>query len=312
MPSEGPRAQSFAGKVRVRHFPTWEGGGLIWAWLGEGDAPAFPGFEFTGLDAEHCWVGALPTDCNWLQAIEGNFDAAHAGMLHKTSNLQKGQFVYVGADNAPQWHLQTRPWGLTAVADREVADSKRYIRVNEYVFPYLALIATEDGVERMAVLVTPVDDTHCIQWVIWYDPTSPIPDDSFAAWYFKGMDPDPDNGRFSIKAEDNWGQSRERMSGGSFSGLAGIAIEDLAIFESQSPIVDRSLEHLGTSDQAVIRLRRIVLDAVKAHSETAELMIEQRDERVPALRARSFLSGPDDDWQELDPLRDLMQEPGSR
>jgi phthalate 4,5-dioxygenase oxygenase subunit len=304
MPSEGPNTQSFAAKVRVSHFPVWEGGGLIWTWLGSGDPPAFPAFEFTRLDPEHCRVGGLPTDCNWLQAVEGNFDAAHAGVLHKTSNLQKGQFTFLTDDSAPRWHLENRAWGLTTVADRAVAGAKRYIRINEYVFPYLALVATEEGVERMAVLIVPVDDRHCIQWVVWYKPEAPIPGDSYAAWYFKGMDDDPDNGRYTIRAQDDWGQSRERMAEGSFSGLQGIAIEDLAIFESQGPVVDRSREHLGTSDQAVIRLRRVIIDAVKAHAGQGELLIDGSDGRLTELRARSFMAEADDHWEELDPLAD--------
>ena len=302
MPSEGPATQSFAAKVRVSHFPAIEGGGLIWTWLGTGDPPPFPSYEFTRLDAEHCWVGCLPTDCNWLQAIEGNFDAAHAGMLHKTSNLQKGQFTYLTDDFAPSWHLVNRPWGLTTIADRQVGGGQRYVRINEYVFPYVALVATEEGVERMAVLVVPVDDTHCIQWVVWYKPGSPIPGDSYGAWYFQGMDDDPDNGRRTIRAEDNWGQDRLRMAEGSFSGLRGIAIEDLAIFESQGLIVDRSQEHLGTSDAALIRLRRVILDAVKEHGKNGTLSIDANDARVPTLRARSFMAAADERWEDRDPI----------
>lgn len=309
MPSEGPQTQGFADKIHVKHFPAWEGGGLIWTWLGTGDAPAFPDYEFAGLDRDHCRVAALPTDCNWLQALEGNFDAAHAGVLHKTSNLQQGQFTLLTADSAPRWHLTNQPWGITAVADRTVADDQRYVRVNEYVFPYLALVATEEGVERMAVLIVPVDDTHCIQWVVWYNPHSPIPDDSFAAWYFSGMDPDPDNGRASVSASEDWGQSRQRMADGSFSGLRGIAIEDLAIFESQGSIVDRSAEHLGTSDQAVIRIRRLLIDAAKAYSQRRELVVDQTTAAVSGLRARSFLAGPTDEWSDVDPLKHLVRRP---
>lgn len=312
MPSEGPATQSFADKVRVGHHPSFEGGGLIWTWLGTGTPPSFPDYEFTRLDSEHCWVGGLPTDCNWLQALEGNFDASHAGMLHKTSNLQKGQFTHLTEDSAPSWQLENRPWGLTTVAQRQLAGEQRYVRINEYVFPYLALVATEEGVERMAVLIVPVDDTHCIQWVIWYKPSAPIPGDSYGAWYFQGMDDDPDNGRSTVRAEDNWGQDREVMATGSFSGLRGIAIEDLAIFESQGPIVDRSREHLGSSDAAVIRLRRVILDAVKAHASTGELVIDALDPRVPGLRARSFMAASQDRWEDLDPLQELNEPAASQ
>lgn len=310
MPSEGPESR-FADKVRARHHPVWEGGGLIWTWLGSGEAPPFPGFEFTQLDPERCWVGGLPTNCNWLQAVEGNFDPAHAGSLHKTSTLNTGQFAYLTEDTAPKVDWANRAWGLTTVADRGVSDDKRYIRVNEYVFPFIAMVATDEGLEQLAVLIVPVDDTHCMQWVVWYKPSAPIPADSYAAWYLNGMDDDPDNGRYKIRAEDTWGQSRQAMAEGSFSGLQGIAIEDLAVFESQGPIVDRTEEHLGTSDEAVIRLRRVIIDAIKAHAASGELLVNGSDPRLTEVRARSFMASAGDHWEELDPLAGLSDRTGN-
>ena len=51
------------------------------------------------------------------------------------------------------------------------------------------------------------------------------------------------------------------MSGESFSGIYGINTEDFAVQESMGPIVDRSREHLGASDLAVIHFRRPMIDA---------------------------------------------------
>ena len=43
--------------------------------------------------------------------------------------------------------------------------------------------------------------------------------------------------------------------------------EDVVITESMGPVVDRSREHLGSSDQAIIRLRRSLLRALRAHQQ---------------------------------------------
>ena len=262
-PSEPADRTGFRDKVSVGHYPTHESGGLLWAWLGDGDPPPFPELEFGTLDDDHRWLRGIPVNANWLQVLEGNFDAAHAGVLHATSNVQRGGFTYLTADSAPEWKLTQQPWGLSAAAIRTLDDRSYYRRENHYVFPFVALVAGGDDDERMAVVVLPNDDEHTMQWVLWYHPSRPMADDAFGAWYFSKLDPDPDDGRRSIRADDRWGQDRHAMRWGSFSGLRGVAIEDVAVVESQGPIVDRAREHLGSSDQGVIALRRTVLDALK-------------------------------------------------
>jgi phthalate 4,5-dioxygenase len=54
-------------------------------------------------------------------------------------------------------------------------------------------------------------------------------------------------------------QDREMMKTGNFSGVVGAAIQDRAVQESMGPVFDRTQEHLGTSDKAVIFYRRLIL-----------------------------------------------------
>jgi hypothetical protein len=46
-----------------------------------------------------------------------------------------------------------------------------------------------------------------------------------------------------------------------FTGIRGLNTQDLAVQESMGPIIDRSREHLGTTDKAIIQFRRCMLDA---------------------------------------------------
>jgi hypothetical protein len=50
----------------------------------------------------------------------------------------------------------------------------------------------------------------------------------------------------------------------SYTGIAGIHLQDQAITESMGTIYDRGHEHLGTSDGMVIRVRRRLIAAAKA------------------------------------------------
>ena len=56
---------------------------------------------------------------------------------------------------------------------------------------------------------------------------------------------------------------RETQSSETYTGIEGINTQDHAVQESLGPIVDRSQEHLGSTDKAVIMARRLILNAVK-------------------------------------------------
>ena len=50
----------------------------------------------------------------------------------------------------------------------------------------------------------------------------------------------------------------------SFTGIKGIRQQDMAMTESMGSIYDRTKEHLGTTDQMIIRTRRRFMDAARA------------------------------------------------
>ena len=67
------------------------------------------------------------------------------------------------------------------------------------------------------------------------------------------------------RAENDYFMDRDaQLRGESFSGSVGIPLQDQAIQESMEPIVDRSEEHLVSSDTMVAVTRRVMLRAVPA------------------------------------------------
>ncbi|HEY0580533.1 MAG TPA: hypothetical protein VGE94_00015, partial [Chloroflexota bacterium] len=48
-----------------------------------------------------------------------------------------------------------------------------------------------------------------------------------------------------------------------YTGIAGVNTQDMAVQESMGPIYDRTKEHLGTADLAVIATRRLLLQAAR-------------------------------------------------
>ena len=103
--------ESFADKIRIRSYPTEEYLGLIFAYLGEGEAPPFPRyphFEKEGV------LEALPVQvwpCNFFQRVDNNGDTFHVPFVHRGA--------YLSADirsGLPTIAKEESPWGTTGYA----------------------------------------------------------------------------------------------------------------------------------------------------------------------------------------------------
>ena len=69
--------------IRITSYPVIEKNGVVFAYLGPGDPPAFPALDcFTAPDS-HVFAFKGLWACNWLQALEIGIDPAHASFLHR-------------------------------------------------------------------------------------------------------------------------------------------------------------------------------------------------------------------------------------
>jgi len=57
---------------------------------------------------------------------------------------------------------------------------------------------------------------------------------------------------------------RQAQKTESFTGIKGVNTQDVALQEGMGAIVDRTREHLGTSDRAIVVMRRTLLEAMRA------------------------------------------------
>jgi len=62
---------------------------------------------------------------------------------------------------------------------------------------------------------------------------------------------------------NDWKIDRQVQRYETFTGIDGVNTQDRAVQEGMGPIVDRSKEHLGPADRAIIATRRLLLDALK-------------------------------------------------
>ena len=101
-----------------------------------------------------------------------------------------------------------------------------------------------------------------------------------------GIDLDPQFRKVRTR-ENNYLQDRKAMKLGDFTGIRGFPNQDIAMWESMGPIMDRSRERLGASDLAIVEFRRIMLEAARTPRRRRPAIGLGAD-RVPQVKLRSF------------------------
>ena len=277
-----PAASTLRHKVRARSYATYETGGLVWAYLG------LPGTEPPRLDlacvtapVERLDIMQAREECNWVQCLEGVIDSAHSNYLHANgikpvagdaSRMRSGDLLIdrPSDDGRPRVEAENTAYGFRyAAIRRPLVDPEhlQYVRATLFVAPFYALFPAPLGLQSLQAFV-PIDDEHTMFYFFQMSEREPFTDEARSRRHFRsGMQPgiDLDAGFRKIRSRENdWLQDRESMRRGtSFSGVHGVNNEDIAVQESMGPIYDRTKERLGTSDVAVIRMRRLMLDAVQ-------------------------------------------------
>jgi len=283
-------------RIQVANYRIAEAGGIVWAYLGPAkDEPPLPDFEFTRLPDTQVIILRAREHANWAQCLEGAIDSAHSNYLHSngiraSTNVGavtehgKGEHLSRPSnDGAPRLDVEAMPYGFRYAAIRKPvldADRNKYVRVTLFVAPNSSMIPAAKGWGSMQFFV-PTDDHHTMFYYIVWKRDGAI-DDATIEQYNTNMGlhvgSDLDEDFVSIrKRENTWMQNRDlMMRGESFSGIHGINMEDIAVHESMGPIYDRSKEHLGASDLAVIHFRRQMIEAAEEFSASGKTPRELR------------------------------------
>ncbi|HEY4266117.1 MAG TPA: Rieske 2Fe-2S domain-containing protein, partial [Micropepsaceae bacterium] len=133
MPTE-PKASAYKDKVRIKSYRVWEGGGMIWAYMGPTAAmPAPPDMELTRAPDTHRFVSRTVQDCNYLQALEGGLDSAHATIMH---NVTIGDLSWLEDFEAttPRLDVELTDYGFQYSGIRK-QNGRHWVRVYQYIMP---------------------------------------------------------------------------------------------------------------------------------------------------------------------------------
>ncbi|MDB5426902.1 MAG: MarR family transcriptional regulator [Phenylobacterium sp.] len=270
-------ADSRMRNLKHRAYPTAEGGGFVWVWMGRAEEMrpfAMPAWAPTSTTRTS--VVKMHAACNWAQVLEGSIDSAHSSSLHSTnmptaevagSTATGTAWLRPSNDKAPRLEAELTDFGFHYAAIRRPivnAETQDYVRTTIFIAPFTVLIPPNDQY-NLAQMLVPIDDLNCMfYWIAWH-PTKGIDQDAWRRFCAAEVGVDLTSDYRKLRnLENDFLQDRAKMKAGDFTGIEGIPSQDMAMWESMGPIADRSRDHLGTSDVAIVQFRRQMVAAAKA------------------------------------------------
>ncbi len=276
-PAEPPDSR-FHTKVRQPAYPCAEKNGIVFAYLGPGEPPPFPGFDCFAAPDRFSFAFKGLYECNWLQALEVGIDPAHASFLHRffedvDPEEGYGQQFRGGSDRAdmpqtrvlrefdrPRLEVEEAEYGLRIFALRELDAARTHIRVTNLTFPNaIAVPMSADMI--LTQWHVPIDDTHSWWYTIFTAYHDPVDKQTMRAQRLESCTL-PGYRPLRNRA-NNYGFDPAEQKARTYTGMGmDINVHDQWAVESPGPIADRTAEHLGTTDKAITAYRRMLMRAI--------------------------------------------------
>lgn len=313
-----PRGSRLCEHIRLRSCPVVEKSGVLFAYLGEGAAPAFPDFDCFVAPGEYTFAFKGYWDCNWLQALEVGIDPAHASWLHRffededPATSYGRQFRGTPSDSQmpiskvlreydrPDIRVERTPYGMRLHTLRRISEAHTHIRVTNILFPQ-AFVIPMNAEMTISQWHVPVDDTGCYWYSIFTSFGAPVDKDTMRAQRLKTY-PAPDYKPIYGRA-NGWGFNLDEQKHRTFTGMGfDINIHDQWACESQGSIQDRTKENLGTTDKGIVLYRRLLVDAIRKN-EAGGLVVEVQASGPPAIDGIGPTASIDEYWKQSDETR---------
>jgi phthalate 4,5-dioxygenase len=273
-----PDENDFSHKVRATAYPTAELGGIVWAYLGPAEAiPPLPKFAWTQAPERRRHVTKVIEHCNWLQGLEGGLDTSHAPILHRLISETSHRAGFKPSNpfvrgKAPRLVVDVTDYGYEYAGVRPLGDSEQHVRTYQFILPFHQIRPSKStsGLPGDAGHCwVPMDDTTTMVFNWAYCPDGDLGDVEELERSLGNGTSHVDQATFQSYAHrgNDYLLDRTVQRTESFSGIDGINVQDRAIQESMGPIVDRSKEHLGPADRAIIQARKLLRQAVNTVEE---------------------------------------------
>ncbi|MCL2396190.1 MAG: hypothetical protein FWC87_16080, partial [Acidimicrobiaceae bacterium] len=312
---------------------THESGGIVWTYMGPKETMTpFRDFGTESLPSDQVAAFKTYSPCNYVQAMEGNLDSAHISFLHQFNaiddipddgtdtpgyNSNAMSMKIWRHDKAPRFEMEEYWYGYRYGALRTTPNGHTHVRINAFVMPFNTLVASIPFSTRQSMFV-PIDDEHCWRYGLATQPR--YNPDNLGGPPYAGLEQWPYSNTVRTRtntgfrsgsavvqrqwtAENDYQIDRsiqaDRSSRGSFSGVAEFNSQDLMVTESMGPIYDRSKEHLGTTDVAIIRMRSMLINAARDLAAGKQPPAVSAEHDYKSIRVGEKILEPDEDWRAI-------------
>ncbi len=287
-----PSNSTLCQRVRQGNYPTTIKSGVVFAWFGTEAPPPFPALDCYAAPATHSFAFKGLWQCNWLQAFEVGIDPAHPSFLHRFlhdvdldemgNNVAGKQFRSAAAGEVagerwpmsrvmrelcqPKIDVVSTDYGMQLTATRKLNDkdlnnSQAHVRTTHAVFPHTFIIPLSETM-TITQIHLPIDDTHTYWYSIFTSTGEALNHAAMReqrARHTNFPEYSPKSGK-----HNQWGFSADEQASRTYLGMGedDINVHDQWAVEGMGAIQDRTKENLGSSDAAIARYRRWLLDAM--------------------------------------------------
>ena len=249
-------------QVRFKGYPVEAKGGLLWAYMGPLPAPLLPDWEAFSWDNGFTQIVLSEVPCNWFQCQENSIDPVHFEWMHENW----GRRLRTGEKYASARHLK--------LAFEEFEYGMVYRRVREN------MRETDEAwtIGRVCLWPNGFFLGEHFEWRV------PIDDHNTLSVTWKYMRVPKEREPYVQKSIPVWVGPVKDEQGRWID--THVMNQDFIAWVGQGVIADRTVEHLGASDQGVVLMRRRFFEQLEALAAGKELKGIIRD---PARNVRIAL-----------------------
>jgi nitrite reductase/ring-hydroxylating ferredoxin subunit len=291
-----PEGETYRDKIHIISYPCVDAGGLIWAYMGPREKqPPFPHFEWTLVPEENRYVQKFRLECNYLQAMEGDFDPSHARFLHSTledvhipNPLNPGQSQRTNPINGERiadedpfpravgnrrvvsrggTQLEDTDSGVIAVTTMPADNGQ--VQANLQITLMMPIFCTA-GIggpnTHYGNLRVPIDNEslmfYRLRWSYEPIPQAELDEYKRGGYYYPEIIP----GTFQTEANvhNDYQIDRDKQRNQNYTGIRTFPLQDIAMMENQwGPVAKRWNEHLTSMDYQIIHIRQKLLKAAR-------------------------------------------------
>lgn len=244
-----PEGSNFKDKIKLKSYPVREQGGVAFAYMGAGEPPELPNYDFlVREDGERIHHGYF-RDVNFLQQLENALDPVHATVLH--GRLVNGVRGIPQFREMPVFDVKATREMATYISRRKGPEPGTELHREVAYFP--PLLVVHDG-GSLPGDPNPVTIDAC-----WRMPVNDVKSRSFIV-KFKPFT----NGKKVEEKRSERPQVTPFMRGTRVKyDMTTVNGQDGASQVGQGSLTDRTLEHLAHSDRGVILVRRLWKETIE-------------------------------------------------